>query len=724
MEDILEFFSVSPIPWIAILTIIILIVIRLIRKKKDTKQPTQQPQKHTNMSIPPRLPETFQHAGISLWQSIVTKVAKQHIEDGNADVDHHLDHPMVKAAAIHAQSMLDSRRLIESSCEPEVYFEDPIGLALLSKRTHAYVDSLPEGHIPTQDEIMDNVPVRCYSTNDRYFIGLCGAIYAYYKFHYGIEKFYIDWGKRKPAFAPDFGVIKKKLPKDAKVGIIGDWATGLNDTKELLKGMLRLDLDAVIHLGDIYYAGTPDITHEGRTYPGECTVNFKNIFLAAYQEISAEFQKKGKLFTPPPVFNLAGNHDYYCMGKGFFELLPTLPSTLAYDADFLQEASYFQLMLEDDSWQFLAMDTGRNDYSVVNVLNPDVIGPILEPNEVLWHRQKMNSFGGKTILLSHHQLFSANTTINGKASDSKTYFINEYLYSYFSPFFKDHVHAWFWGHEHNLVGFADGQLGLSKGRLVGNGGYQSNEQFDHPDKINYPQIRVNTDFEVKRDSQGYLYHSACILDFGNRDTDGNPIAKYYQMPSWGRTEHMPAGAAFVHMPGIDEYLTSFKFNMPAYLPVGMKSSNNIRVNVYYLAFWHQVGTSNRVSVGQNAFSFASPFKEDSISMDIQVTANKATINIHCNYDHLFGLGNWKLSIKDLKCTYEFGFKQVDDHLPFDNPEVSYIKYKAVDGSDFEMIQYQAPAIKHIVNLGNWNASVVFEITNKGTTYWIAVEDMG
>ena len=677
------------------------------------------------MKYPSQSQSTFRNCGISLWQSIVGAQARKEIEElgDSSPVDHYHDHRMVKAAAIHGEALLSSRRLLQVSCEPGVHFVDPIQLASLSMRAHVYADSLSKGYVPSHEEVLENIPVRCYSTEDRYFIGLCTSIYAYYNTKYGIKAFYKDW--RKLSKTMEFGVVQKKLPANAKVGIIGDWATGLDDTKELLKGILRMQLDAVIHLGDIYYAGTPDIEYEGHKYPGECTINFLNIFKEAYKEIKKECSENGENFNPPPVFNLAGNHDYYCMGKGFFEMMPGLPQALGYDSDYLQEASYFQLKLEGDDWQFLAMDTGRNDYSVVNAVNPDVTGPILEPSEVTWHQNKMHTFPGKTILLSHHQLFSANTTINGGTSPSKTYFVNGHLYNYFSPFFKDKVHAWFWGHEHNLVGFQDGQLGLSKGRLVGNGGYQSNESFDHPDKINYPQIRVNPGFKVKRDSEEYLYHAACVIDFGNKDQVGNPLTQYFQMPSWGRTDNQPENTSLQPMPNIDEYLSAFVFNMFPYLPLNLKTNSNIKVNVYARGFWHDVGSTNNVGVSQLSFQFESEFGDygDSISIGIIVVDNQqAKIQIKCNYNHYL-LGDWKLDTKQMICQYEFGFMQVDDHLPFDNPEISYIKYTSDDHPDFELIQFQAPAVHHVAGIGDWNPSVTFKIKYNGTTYWIAVECM-
>lgn len=55
------------------------------------------------------------------------------------------------------------------------------------------------------------------------------------------------------------GVIKYKFPSSAKIAIIGDFGTGLSDSFELLKHIIiEKEADIIIHLGDVYYAGTPN----------------------------------------------------------------------------------------------------------------------------------------------------------------------------------------------------------------------------------------------------------------------------------------------------------------------------------------------------------------------------------------------------------------------------------------------------------------------------------
>ena len=52
------------------------------------------------------------------------------------------------------------------------------------------------------------------------------AIKSAFKLHY-IE--YSSW---------DFGVIKRRFPMDSKIGIIGDFGTGLTDSFKLLEHMI------------------------------------------------------------------------------------------------------------------------------------------------------------------------------------------------------------------------------------------------------------------------------------------------------------------------------------------------------------------------------------------------------------------------------------------------------------------------------------------------------
>jgi hypothetical protein len=51
----------------------------------------------------------------------------------------------------------------------------------------------------------------------------------------------------------------KPIKSNSKIGLIGDFGTGLKDSIMLLDNMImNHDIDVIIHLGDVYYAGTPE----------------------------------------------------------------------------------------------------------------------------------------------------------------------------------------------------------------------------------------------------------------------------------------------------------------------------------------------------------------------------------------------------------------------------------------------------------------------------------
>ena len=183
----------------------------------------------------------------------------------------------------------------------------------------------------------------------------------------------------------------------------------------------------LIHLGDIYYSGTQREVQER--------------FLAICRA------------TPGlaiPIYTLAGNHDMYAGGGGYYWLLDQLQ----------QPASYF--CLHNDAWQILAMDTGLHDSDPGSVVSNVTA---LDPQEAVWQRDKLRHAGGRrTVLLSHHQLLSAVDGV-GMTSGGQVLAVNPHLYAVFSDLLDD-VAWWLWGHEHNLISFAP-YMGLMRGRCIG-----------------------------------------------------------------------------------------------------------------------------------------------------------------------------------------------------------------------------------------------------------------
>jgi hypothetical protein len=60
----------------------------------------------------------------------------------------------------------------------------------------------------------------------------------------------------KYEYLEDFTI--QNIASNSKIGIIGDFGTGLKDSLELLKNMIKNQgVNIIFHLGDVYYAGTP-----------------------------------------------------------------------------------------------------------------------------------------------------------------------------------------------------------------------------------------------------------------------------------------------------------------------------------------------------------------------------------------------------------------------------------------------------------------------------------
>jgi len=308
------------------------------------------------------------------------------------------------------------------------------------------------------------------------FLGTMGT-YAYQKGVHAYRK--TPWQLTK---GYDFSYSVYELPeskdKPLVVGLVADWGSGSPQALSLLKEMKKQKPDIVIHLGDTYYSGTPQEAREFWLDP-----------------MRAVFASKTTILQVP------GNHDYYSEGgKGFFEVIDELGH---------QEASFFAL--RGKHWQILGLDTGL--LSNFNLLFP--IGsaelqqammatmPFLPQDQLAWALHQLEvgrKLGLKTIVVSHHQLFSrheplgvANAAVDeastvpdrvamtyasqefrtksadlpGNLSNDALPLANTRLLNQFSPDVLKGISAWYWGHEHTAATFKP-YAGLERGRLIGN----------------------------------------------------------------------------------------------------------------------------------------------------------------------------------------------------------------------------------------------------------------
>lgn len=449
---------------------------------------------------------------LSLWQSAVAKNVRLQLQQTAGKVTQSLvmRHPMVSAAADHVKATFSGNPPSGSR-----NLTDPHDLNVyLSHICYEKAKAQLKGDIALVDHWEE--VYRKFSDKDPGFL-TCVTTYLSYMTRYKGAFLYNDWTVQGHNNL-NYGVISYQLPSDARVAIIGDWGTGLDDAIQMVKNIVhRCNPTAIIHLGDIYYSGTPD----------ECSQAFTEALIAAGAD-------------DIPVFTLPGNHDYYALGYGFYPMLAHLnPRTRGA----LQEASYFCLRTVDGGYQFLGMDTGYSDANPGDQVNPDYAGPWLQPTEVQWHKDKLDHFEGATILLSHHQLYSTNAKLNGSVSEyAGLPYLNPYLYQAFWPYLQTKVATWIWGHEHNFALYKPGLLQLQQGVLLGCSAYEELTSAN-PYAQTYPEISYQTvpggwqlGTNTDPNGTGYYNHAFAILDFSQRKypTDA-VIARYYQYPSWGVT---------------------------------------------------------------------------------------------------------------------------------------------------------------------------------------------
>ena len=244
-------------------------------------------------------------------------------------------------------------------------------------------------------------------------------------------------------------VIDGKLPESATIAVIGDWGTGQDAAKQVLQQIARKNPDVVIHLGDIYY----------------CCTEFEatNYFYNPWKQILGLGTNKTITYTLP------GNHDMYSGGVAYYNLIDKLG----------QPASYF--CLRNKNWQFVAIDTAYNDHNPAGGGGGDTF---LRDTEVAWLQDKIQKAGGRqTILLSHHQLFTAYDSIAGHETNLR-------LYAQLKDLLGE-IPLWLWGHEHNFVVYGP-YMGLTRGRCLGHGAFPVGQD-EVVKQAKFPAVPLITD---------------------------------------------------------------------------------------------------------------------------------------------------------------------------------------------------------------------------------------
>jgi hypothetical protein len=209
--------------------------------------------------------------------------------------------------------------------------------------------------------------------------------------------------------------IDKKVLRIAVVGDAGfDCQAQKNVIDRIRRRHLSEPFDMLVHLGDIYFAGSS----------GEMLKNFL-----------APFRHAG-----PRVFSLVGNHDLYFGGEAFISVLE----------DLLQPGRYFSI--ENQYWRIACLDTAVPAESLRRNSGQ------LDKGQLAWLKSQLELQDGReTILMSHHFI------VSGWHDYSKV--LKQQLGQRL-----DKVFSWYWGHEHSCASY-DQEIAGFNGACVGNGAF-------------------------------------------------------------------------------------------------------------------------------------------------------------------------------------------------------------------------------------------------------------
>ena len=208
------------------------------------------------------------------------------------------------------------------------------------------------------------------------------------------------------------------IADQARVALTADWGTGLYGAPMIATAIrAQAPFDLLMHLGDIYYSGTPD--------------EVRDRFLAPWPKDAGAISR-----------TLNSNHEMYSGGEGYFTVaLPALG----------QASSYFAF--QNAHWLLVGLDTAYVDHD-------------MDSAQVAWlnvviakAREANRGVPKKLVLFSHQQPFSRLADQGPKLQQALRHLLEAKA-----------ITAWYWGHEHQCVIYDPHPSFGLLGRCLGNGG--------------------------------------------------------------------------------------------------------------------------------------------------------------------------------------------------------------------------------------------------------------
>ncbi|MCD2196794.1 metallophosphoesterase [Actinomycetospora endophytica] len=231
---------------------------------------------------------------------------------------------------------------------------------------------------------------------------------------------------------------QQPLAENARVVVVGDWGTGEGLAIEVAARMREAIEEAgdrevhVVHLGDIYYAGTP--------------AEARRRFLDHWPVTDADEH---------PSWCLNGNHDMYSAGRGLTRVVLTDPrfaaqrtTAGAITTEFLLANRHWSLIGLDTSWKFRLRD-------------PRGGAGHLSRRQSRWVTRHVQAHPDhRTMLFSHHQPITW--------GDHGVEPIGNLLDRTRALRQAGRLTGWLWGHEHKLIAYGD-HSGIGYATCMGHG---------------------------------------------------------------------------------------------------------------------------------------------------------------------------------------------------------------------------------------------------------------
>src|ERR1700722_2713198 len=233
----------------------------------------------------------------------------------------------------------------------------------------------------------------------------------------------LAWGwtdGKTPPFSNKPAAIQ--IPNTATIALLGDWG-GNNAAAQAIASHVDAN-DFIVHLGDVYYAGTNESGVVERDYE-------ESNFLAAWPGGNDK------------SFALNSNHDMYAHGTGYF-------NTALASATFQSQKGCSYFALYNDSVRIVGLDTAYfdKDVSSTGYMIGD-LGPTGPGTQAQFLHDQAQAAAAATqtlILLTHH---------NGLLYDgSVATTLWDQVVAQLAPLSGESI-LWYWGHEHMGVVYTD-----------------------------------------------------------------------------------------------------------------------------------------------------------------------------------------------------------------------------------------------------------------------------